>query len=72
MPHAQDNPSYRGVVAGAGAAGHHDEALHDVGWTVGRNVEIDVRLAARATAAVKNDSLGPERPHPAAQARSVM
>jgi hypothetical protein len=35
-----------------------------LGWTACRNVEIDVRLAARATAAVKNNSLGPERPHP--------
>jgi putative tryptophan/tyrosine transport system substrate-binding protein len=42
------------------------------GWTAGRNVEIDVRLAGRAAAAGKNNSLRQERPHPAAQARSVM
>ena len=35
-----------------------------VGGAVGRNVEVDVRLAARATAAVKNTSLCPELPHP--------
>ena len=46
--------------------------LELLGWTAGRNVEVDVRLAGRAAAAGKNNSLRPERPHPAAQARSVM
>jgi hypothetical protein len=45
------------------------QELKLLGWTVGWNVDIDVRLAARGTAAVKNNSLCPERPHPAAQAR---
>src|SRR5262249_14890935 len=40
------------------------QELEVLGWTACRNVEIDVRLAARATAAVKNNSLRPERPHP--------
>jgi len=48
------------------------QELELLGWTAGRNVEIDVRLAGRAAAAGKNNSLRPERPHPAAQARSVM
>jgi hypothetical protein len=43
-----------------------------LGWSAGRNVELDVRLAGPATAAAKNNSLRPGRPHPAAQARSVM
>jgi hypothetical protein len=30
-------------------------------WTTCRNAEIDVRLAARATAAIKHNSLRPER-----------
>ena len=48
------------------------QELELLGRTAGRNVEIDVRLAGRAAAAGKNNSLRPERPHPAAQARSVM
>jgi hypothetical protein len=44
MPHAQDNPVGPLRIA----------ALQELGWTPCRNVEIDVRLTARATAAVKN------------------
>jgi len=40
------------------------QELELLGWTACQNVEIDVRLAARATAAAKNNSLRPERPHP--------
>jgi putative ABC transport system substrate-binding protein len=47
------------------------QELELLGWTACWNVEIDVRRAARATAAVKNNSLCPERP-PTAQARSIM
>jgi hypothetical protein len=37
------------------------QELELLGWTFGRNVEIDVRLATRAMAAVKNNCLCPER-----------
>ena len=66
MPHAQDNPVGPPRIAAL------SQELELLGWIACRNVEIDVRLAARATAAVKNSSLRPERPPPAAQARSRM
>ena len=48
------------------------QELELLGWTGDRNVEIDVRLAARAMAAVKNNSLRPERPHPQLKRDPVM
>jgi hypothetical protein len=66
MPRGQDNP------VGPPRTAALLQELELLGWTAGRNVEIDVRLPARATAAVKNNFLRPERPPPAAHARSVM
>jgi hypothetical protein len=57
-PHTQDNP-----VAAPRVAALLKE-LELLGWTACWNEEIDVRLAARATGAVKNNSLRPERPYP--------
>ena len=48
VPHAQDNP------AGSTRIAALLQELELLGWTPCRNVEIDVRLTARATAAVKN------------------
>jgi len=48
MPHAQDNP------VGPLRIAVLLQELELLGWTPCRNVEIDVRLRARATAAVKN------------------
>jgi hypothetical protein len=58
MPHAEDNP-----VGPARIAALFQE-LELLGWTACQNVEIDVRLAARATAAAKNNSSARSGPHP--------
>src|SRR3981189_2883992 len=58
MPHAQAKPIGSPRIAAL------LQELELLGWTAGWNVEIDVRPAAHATAAVKNNSLRSERPHP--------